>query len=234
MNAMPRIARIVVPGLPHHITQRGNNRQPVFFKPDDHAAYLDFLRDEADRHGLQLLAYCLMPNHVHLVAVPPSDQALARAVGRTHWLYTRYANSRHRRSGHLWQNRFYSCPLDQPHTHHACVYVERNPVRAKLVRLAWNYPWSSAAAHVADAPPHPALDIPAWKSLCATRRWRNELQRPQDEKLIVALQTQTRLGRPLASGSFLSRLEHRLKRRLRPRPVGRPRNPKPLRPRKKK
>src|SRR4030042_765949 len=133
---MPRLARMVIPGVPHHITQRGNNRQDVFFVDDDRRVYLSLLQEPSRRYGLQLLGYCLMSNHVHLIATPARDDSLAKAVGRGHWLYTQYVNRLHGRSGHLWQNRFYSCALDEEHLVAARAYAERNPVRAKLVKQA--------------------------------------------------------------------------------------------------
>ncbi len=108
---MPRVARIVIPGCPHHITQRGNNRQDVFFVDEDRDAYLRMLGEQAERFGVRVEAYCLMSNHVHLVATPRHADSLAKAIGRTHWLYTQYVNRLHGRSGHLWQNRFFSCAL---------------------------------------------------------------------------------------------------------------------------
>ena len=148
---MPRVARIVIPDRPHHVTQRGNNRQDVFFVPDDYRTYLAILREQSKRYGLRVHAYCLMTNHVHLVATPRSPESLAKAVGRTHWLYTQHINRLHGRVGHLWQNRFYSCALDRDHYWAAMRYVERNPVRARLHPKAWLYPHSSAAAHVGRA-----------------------------------------------------------------------------------
>jgi putative transposase len=153
-----------VPGIPHHIVQRGNNRQDVFFVDDDRRAYLDMLAEQSERFGLTLLAYCLMTNHAHIVAVPRDESVLAKAVGRTHWLFSQYVNRLHRRSGHLWQNRFFSCTLDEPHLWQACAYVERNPVRARLVRLAWRYPWSSAAVHVGGGVPPPTPAAPSSSS----------------------------------------------------------------------
>ena len=144
---MPRVARIVVPGVPHHVTQRGNNRQEVFFVDDDRGFYLDLLGRQAQRFGLDVLGYCLMSNHVHLIAVPQREDSLAKAIGRTHFLYTQYLHRLHGRSGHLWQNRFYSCALDEAHCWAALCYTERNPVRARMVRKAWRYRWSSAAVH---------------------------------------------------------------------------------------
>jgi putative transposase len=223
---MPRAARIVLPGLPHHVIQRGNNRQDVFFVEDDRRAYLELLAQQSAHHGLSILAYCLMSNHVHLVVIPREETSLARAVGRAHWLYTQYINRLHGRSGHLWQNRYFSCPLDERHTFEACVYVERNPVRSRIVRLAWRYPWSSAAAHVGEAAAPAWLDVAAWRMLCEPRGWRRQLQRPEDEAAAMGLRAAARRGRPLGSDSFMSKLEHRLGRRLRARPVGRPKGSK--------
>jgi len=109
---VPRVARIVISGNEHHVTQRGNNRQDVFFTDDDRRIYLSFLREQTGKHGVRIVAYCLMTNHVHLIVVPPDGDSLAKAIGRTQLLYAQYVNRLHRRSGHLWQNRFYSCVLD--------------------------------------------------------------------------------------------------------------------------
>ncbi len=104
---MPRMARIVIPGQPHHVVQRGNNRQDVFFVDDDRRAYLEFLREHCERFGFNVLGYCLMTNHIHLVGTPASEDSLAKAIGRTHFRYSQYVNRLHGRSGHLWQNRFF-------------------------------------------------------------------------------------------------------------------------------
>src|SRR4029079_10397625 len=119
----------------------------VFFVEDDHRMYLKLLAAQCRRHGVSLLGDCLMTNHVHLIAVPPRADSLAKAIGRTHWLYTQYVNRLHGRSGHLWQNRFYSCATDDEHTLLAARYAEKNPIRAGLCRIARRWKWSSAAAH---------------------------------------------------------------------------------------
>lgn len=222
-HRMPRVARMVIPGLPHHVTQRGNNRQNVFFVDDDRRMYLTLLRGQAERFGLEVLAYCLMGNHVHLIATPSAEESLAQAVGRTHFLYTQYVNRLHRRSGHLWQNRFYSCPLDGGHLCSAMCYVERNPVRARLARVAWSYPWSSAAAHTGRADRSGLLDLVAWRETWRPAGWRSQLCRPEDAEQVSRLRLSTHTGRPLASDAFLSKLERKIGRRLRPLPVGRPR-----------
>ena len=148
---MARKARVVAAGVPHHVTQRGNNRQDVFLTDDDRRYYLSVLRDRSQQAGLQLLGYCLMTNHVHLVAVPTRPDSLARALGRAHSSYAQRFNRRYRRCGHLWQNRFYSCPVGGSHLLRALAYVDLNPVRAGLVGRAADYPWCSARAHIESA-----------------------------------------------------------------------------------
>lgn len=219
---MPRIARIVVPGLPHHITQRGNNRQDVFFVDDDRRVYLELLKQQSRQFDLSVQAYCLMTNHVHLVATPRQAESLALAIGRTNWLYTQYINRVHGRSGHLWQNRFFSCAVAGDQLLHSVCYAERTPVRARMVRLPWRYRWSSAAAHIGEGDPFGVLDVPRWTQKFPPRKWRAILQRPQDELIERAVERSLNTGRPLASDHFLSKLEKAVGRRLRPLPVGRP------------
>lgn len=231
---MPRVARIVVPGLAHHITQRGNNRQDVFFINDDRRAYLRILTQQAQRYSLAVLSYCLMKNHVHLIVTPKRSDSLALAIGRTHWLYAKYINQLHRRSGHLWQNRFFSFAMDADHLLRAARYVERNPVRARLVRLPWRYQWSSAAAHCGQPDKSGVLDLAAWRTFVRRRAWRGILQQPEDDGLVLRIRRQTKTGRPLASDALLAKLERRLGRRLRAAPVGRPPKPAVVRPKRKR
>jgi len=221
---MPRVARIVIQGLPHHVTQRGNNRQDVFFVDDDRRVYLDLLQRHSRQHGLRVLGYCLMTNHVHLVAVPEAEDSLAKAIGRTDFVYTQYVNRLHGRSGHLWQNRFHSCALDEAHLSAAMRYLERNPVRAGLVRVPWRHRWSSAAAHVGEGRDAGGLlDLPAWRELWSPEEWKELLRQDPSADDLGALRRSTSRGRPLGSDSFLSKLEAKLGRRLRPLPIGRPR-----------
>lgn len=221
---MVRQARMVLPGVAHHITQRGNNRQDVFFTDDDRVAYLEILAQQSELYGLSVHGYCLMTNHIHLLAEPKAADSLAKAVGRTHFRYTLYINEMHVRSGHLWQNRFYSCMLDDGHYLDAMRYIERNPVKAKLVRRAWRWPWSSAAAHCELQPPPAALDTAPWQALRITGgEWENELIQKDDEDVTGAIRRATCTGRPLGSDSFISKLEAAAGRRMRPLPHGRPR-----------
>ena len=131
---MPRLARVVIPGEPHHVTQRGNRRQETFFSDEDYEAYLDLMAEWCEREGVEVWAYCLMPNHVHLVAVPSSEDALRRGIAEAHRRYSRRINFREGWRGHLWQGRFASFPMDDAHLYLATRYVELNPVRARLVR----------------------------------------------------------------------------------------------------
>ncbi|MFH0980554.1 MAG: hypothetical protein V2A79_03330, partial [Planctomycetota bacterium] len=128
---------------------------------------------------------------------------------------------------HLWQNRFFSCALDEVHLWRTLCYVERNPVRAKIVRLAWQYPWSSASAHISGTDATGLLDLSGWLEAWRPERWASALRRRENESDVSALRRSTHRGRPLATDAFLSKLEHRLGRRLRPLPVGRPKKRKP-------
>ena len=222
---MPRVARVVVPGVAHHITQRGNNRQDVFFTDDDRRFYLKTLRAQSLRFGLAVRAYCLMTNHVHLVATPRETRSLAKAIGRTHWLYTQYINRLHGRIGHLWQNRFFSCVLDVEHEEAGVRYVERNPTRARLVRLPWKYRWSSAAAHCgrcADA--SGLLSLATWRRRYDAASWSKIVQAPEDAVMLQRIRRRTFNGRPLGGDRFVTKLEALLNRRLREPKMGRPRN----------
>jgi putative transposase len=218
---MARFARIVMPGVPCHITQRGNNQQDVFFVDDDRRVYLELLQKSAQQFGLAVHGYCLMANHVHLVATPVREDSLAKAVGRTHLAYAQYVNRLHGRSGHLWQNRFYSCLLDKDHYWAALRYIERNPVRARLVRLPWRYPWSSAAVHTGRADPTGLLEAPEWRRERSPKEWEGDLRGTDDEEMVRMLRIRTQTGRPLASDRFMSKVEAFLGRRVRPLPVGR-------------
>ena len=219
---MPREARVVVPGFPHHVTQRGNNRQDVFFTDDDRRFYLETLKDQCREFDLSVIGYCLMTNHIHLIAVPRLETSLAKAVGSSHLVFTRYINRLHGRTGHLWQNRFFSCPLEEWHYLAALRYVERNPVRARMVRVAWRYPWSSAVAHCEGKDPTGLVDLKTWRALTRPGRWREFLRSRDDEEFAGSIRTKTFNGQPLGSDRFISKLERKLNRRLRPRPMGRP------------
>jgi len=207
--------------------QRGNNRQDVFFVDADRKAYLSLLGEQAARFGLSVIGYCLMTNHVHLIVAPRTADALAKAVGRTDFKYAQLVNRRHNRSGRLWQSRFYSCPLDDRGLLAALVYIEQNPVRAGLVRRAWDYRWSSARAHCGGRDETGLLDMARWARLRPRAgEWRETLRRRQADDEAAMIRVRTSTGRPLGGDSFMSKLEKLLGRRLRPMPPGRPKGAK--------
>lgn len=198
----------------------------MFFVDSDRLAYLGVLREQCGKHGVRILGYCLMTNHIHLIATPAREDSLNLAIGRTHFIYTQVINRLHGRSGHLWQGRFRSCPMDEAYTVTAMRYVERNPVRAKMTRMAWAYRWSSAEAHVGKPDAANLLDLATRNELADGINWKERLTDGDDKDDLAALRLNTRTGRPLASDSFLSKLETALGRRLRPLPVGRPKKAK--------
>ena len=171
-----------------------------------------------------MVGYCLLSNHVHLVAIPHAEEGLAKAVGRTHFRYAQYLNRVHGRSGHLWQGRFHSCALDKRHLWQALTYVERNPVRARLCRKPWRYAWSSAAAHTDAKATSELLDLGRWYDQISAEAWRQELAEGLTDSEMDRLGLHTHTGRPLGSDRFVSKLEALFGRRLRPLPIGRPRN----------
>lgn len=218
---MARIARVVAPGCWHHVTQRGNRRQIVFFADADRAMYLQLLTQHCRRASLEIAGYCLMGNHVHLVVIPVSDTGLAKALGRTHGDYARWLNIQRGEVGHVWQNRFYSCPLDERHQWEALRYVELNPVRAGLVRQAWDWPWSSAAAHVRGVDAAGLLNLAEWEVRWGAGRWREILELGfVDNVILERIREATRTGRPAADEDFVVELEARMRRLLRPQKRG--------------
>ncbi|MCP4639313.1 MAG: transposase [bacterium] len=233
---MARQARVVVPGVAHHVTQRGNNGQDVFFVDDDYGVYLSYLKESAARYGLGVSAYCLMTNHVHLVATPETEESLSRTLGRTHLMYAQYVHRLHGRLGHFWQSRFYSCPLDDAHAHNAAAYVELNPVRAGMTARAWDYAWSSAAAHCGEGgDPSGALELGAWFDAMPATKWKKTLKAVAKSKgAVEGLRLHTRTGRPLGDDTFLSKVEALVGRRVRAVPRGRPKGSKDTKKRKRR
>ena len=221
---MPRIARVVAVGLPHHVTQRGNNREQVFFSDDDRRFYLWTLAQYRRKYAVDIWGYCLMDNHVHALAVPHEPDSLARCFAGTNLIYTQHINRKQGRSGRLWQNRFFSCPVDKDgYLWPVLRYIDRNPVRAKVVHQAWEYPWSSARHHIAgeaDA----LLNEPDWLlAELREQKYRNYL-RDEAEEVALEIRRTTATGRPLGSAAFLSTLESRLDRVIGTKKRGRPRS----------
>ena len=224
---MARLARIVVPGVPHHVTQRGNRRQEVFFSDGDYAAYKTLIAQACAANAVRCLAWCLMPNHVHLILTPETGDGLRAALSDAHRRYSRSVNFAHGWTGYLWQGRFASYPMDEAHLMAAIRYVELNPVRAKLAARAEDWPWSSARAHVtgkADG----LSDLPAMAGV--HRNWRAMLRAglqaadlaPEEA---AAFEAHARTGRPLGDEAFVADLEARTGRKLAKRKPGRRQKP---------
>lgn len=225
---MPRLARIVIPDVAHHVTQRGNRRLPVFFGDDDRRDYLALLAAAARAAGTACLAWCLMDNHVHLILVPSHPDGLRAMLGEAHRRYTRAINFREGWRGHLFQARFASYPMDDAHLMTAVRYVERNPVAAGMVARAEDWRWSSARSHIAGqrADDDPLTDVaalgrhvPHWRTMLGHGLEAGDV----DEAEAAAMEARLRTGRPLAAAEWIEQQEAALARPLAPRRPGRKR-----------
>jgi putative transposase len=213
---MARLARVVIPGIAHHVTQRGNGRARTFFSNADYALYRDLLAEQCRRADVEVWAWCLMPNHVHLVLVPADADGLRRALAAVHRRYAGIIHARRRRTGHFWQGRFGAVAMDEEHLAAAMRYVSLNPVRARLVARAQDWRWSSTRAHLtgkddgitARAPIRERF--PDFADLIASA----------DAEAFARLRAAERLGRPLGDDRFLAKIERATKRRLKPRKRG--------------
>ncbi len=215
---MARIARAVAPGIPHHVTQRGNRRQQTFFNDQDYQSYLELMSEWCIKFQVETWAYCLMPNHIHLIVVPETQDGLNQAIGEAHRRYTRRVNFREGWRGHLWQGRFSSFIMDEGYLLACTRYVELNPVRAGLVKKPEDWQWSSAGPHMKGkddllVKTKPLLEI-------VNKSWEDFLSVDAQEQEIAILRKHERTGRPLGSGSFIGTVEHLLGRRLKPQKPG--------------
>jgi putative transposase len=201
---MARLARIVISSVPHHVTQRGNRRQQVFFADGDYQTYLALLAEHLGKAGVAAWSWCLMPNHVHLMLAPPSPGALRESLGEAHRRYSRMVNFREGWRGYLWQGRFASCPLDAAHALATARYIELNPVRARLVPCAEAWPWSSARAHLTGRGDG-LTEIGAVG--IAPAQWAEFLASGVDEEALAAIRRSERTGRPLGDAAFVRQLE---------------------------
>lgn len=200
---MVRLARVVIPDFPHHVTDRGNRGNSVFFSDMDRERYLDMLLNYSRKRGLEVSAYCLMDNHIHIIAVPRQVDSLARTIGPTHMRHAQLMNKANGWRGHLWSDRFFSTPMDHNHFVAAVRYVESNPVRAKLVDRAESYKWSSARAHVFGER-NPLLSKSALFGLEEeVGDWSHWLAEANIEKRIERLRECTRTGYPCGSDQFI-------------------------------
>src|SRR3989338_1829026 len=202
---MPRRARIVLPGIAHHVTQRGNYRQKIFQKKSDYKQYSEWVNNYAQKNGLKILAYCLMSNHVHFICIPEKENSLARTFNTVHMRYAQYVHRGKKVKGHLWQGRFYSCVLDEGHLYRGIRYVERNPVRAKMVKKAWEYEWSSARDHAGE---EGISRIPLEKNSFYQdgQQWREYLS-DEDDEMVKEMRLKTQRGLVIGAQGFIEDLE---------------------------
>ena len=220
---MSRIGRVIGVGYPHHITQRGNYRQECFADDSDRKQYLCLIREYSEKYKLKILAYCLMDNHVHFVAMPEREDSLSRVYNVAHMRYSQYYNKRIGGYGHLWQGRFYSCILDERHLRAAVRYVERNPVRAKLVESAQEWPWSSALTHSGQRN-EKAMEMANLFSYMEGDfvEWAEYLREQDSAEQMEKIKRYTKTGMPLCGERDIKKLEQKLLRKLTVGPRGRP------------
>lgn len=222
---MPRIARVVAVGFPHHITQRGNYRKPIFIDDDDRRKYLSFLQLESQRHGLEILGFCLMPNHIHVIGLPKAPQSMAQVFKYVNMKYAQYFHRRTQAgAGHLWQGRFFSCVMDESYLVACARYIERNPVRARMVQRPSDWPWSSARIH-SGLDSHDPLGIMKLFEYVSVsmEHWREFIEAKDHPAEVEVIKEHTIKGRPLGNSSFIGALEEKLGRILKPGKRGRPR-----------
>jgi putative transposase len=220
---MARLARLVLPGIPYHVTQRGNRRQQTFFEDGDYALYRDLLAEAARRAGTSVWSYCLMPNHVHLIVVPSDEDGLRRTFADAHRRYTSFINARERWTGHLWQGRFGAVAMDEAHLAAAARYVALNPVRARLVDRAQDWPWSSARAHLAECDDRLVEVAPLLERVGDFALF---LGSAEDQQATRALRIAETTGRPVGSAEWVGKLEASSGRSLAPKKRGpRPKAP---------
>jgi putative transposase len=210
---MARLARAVAPGMPHHVIQRGNRRQQTFFNDEDYKAYLELMSEWCMKHQVENWAYCLMPNHVHLILVPQNKEGLKTAVGEAHRRYTRRINFRKGWRGHLWQGRFSSFIMEEKYLFACTRYIEFNPVRAGLVKNPEEWKWSSAGPHIKKkndilVKTKPLLEM-------VKKPWKDFLSNDIHSSEIDLLKKHERTGRPLGTDSFIEKMEFLLNRKLR-------------------
>jgi len=208
---MARMARVVAAGVPHHVTQRGNRRQQVFFSDADYQTYIALLAASCRQAGVAVWAYCLMPNHVHLILVPRDEDGLRAALADAHRRYSREVNFREGWRGYLWQGRFASFPMDEAYVLACARYVELNPVRAKLVARPRDWRWSSARAHLKGQDDALVRVAPL---LARVDDWKGFLGQGMDGAAREAIRASERTGRPLGDKSFIRKLEKKLDRTL--------------------
>jgi len=207
---MPRIARIVFSGYPHHVVQRGNNRQDIFFDTADREFYLALLKKYANECNCKTRAYCLMNNHVHILLVPQNNDSLSRIMQKLSLTFTQFFNKKYKRTGRLWECRFHSSPVDtDSYLWAVCRYIEKNPIRAKLVEKPFDYRWSSAKANTLIGYQDGIVE-PIWKDYLSLDEYVKFLNQADNEEQIKNIRTLTYKGMPIGSKSFIKNISDNL------------------------
>ncbi|MFO7881548.1 MAG: transposase [Kosmotogaceae bacterium] len=234
---MARTARIVFEGIAHHVVQRSNFQLKVFKDEKDKSQYCQFVNEFSKRYKLKIYAYCIMDNHIHFVAVPENSDSLAMTFKNAHMRYSQYFNKKNNQTGHLWQGRFYSCPLDEKHSFEAMKYVERNPVRAGIVKAPWKYFWCSAYDHVQknqktvsknpaeNENKHSRIELSDSDELGYNwdpKEWKEYLGTPDKKEFVAKLRSSTKKGSPVFGVKFKKKIENKYGINLDRRPRGRP------------
>ena len=221
---MPRMARITIANIPHHVTQRGNAGQFLLAADSEKKVYLDLLQKYLRLCSVALAGYCLMSNHVHLILIPSESDALAVALKQIHGRFASFWNATHCSSGHVWQGRFYSCPLDDAHLWIALRYVERNPVRAQLAHRPEQWKWSSAAVHCGTQIAPSWLAMNRFSQRWTVQTWTDYAAEIESDAHLRAIRKGTHTGRPLGPEEFVREIEMTTNRNLLPQKAGRPRD----------
>ena len=219
---MARPRRITIPGVPHHIVQRGNNKNSIFFEREDFEQYLRLLSRYSQKYEFRILSFCLMTNHVHIVGIPSEIGSMSSLMRSTQHRYSLQLNRKMGKSGHNWYSRYYSCPCDEFHGVSSMRYVELNPVRAGIVKEPWDYMWSSAMYHVGQRSYPEFLDRNWWNKRFSPRDWEELLVQTTELDSISLIRNNTKSGRPLGSKEFREMVKSQAgvekERRLRGRP----------------
>lgn len=212
---MPRRNRIIVPNYPHHITQRGSRKMDVFFCDQDRLTYMQLLSKYAELYGVQIVAYCLMTNHIHHILVPLEQDSISQTLKLTHMRYASLINARMNWTGHLWQQRFYSSPLDENYFWHAVRYLEQNPIKANLARKPYDYCWSSAAEYCAIRPIKYINTTNKWVNMILMKEDYNTwISEHEDIEAVDRIRNNTSRDLPCGERDFISKIEIDIDQRL--------------------
>jgi len=222
---MPRQPRLVFPGLPHHVTQRGNYRQNVFSNPADFRKYSYWMVEYAKEYDVKILGFCLMDNHVHFIVIPSGPHSLANLFKIVHTRYSLYKNKSQSKTGHLWQGRFYSNVLDEAYLLRAIRYVERNPLRAGMVDKPWEYIWASTREHVGleRQPIIKTVDFHKILSVLEGRNWKKYIEN-DDEEMTENFRKNISKCSAIGTEGFIADLEQKTGYCLKNKKMGRPWN----------